>query len=224
MYDSVTSDRLLENNKRWAAEQINKDPNIFKELALIQRPKILWIGCADSRIPPTDVTGTRPGDIFVHRNVGNLVVHTDMNLMTVLQYAVDVLNVVDIIVCGHTNCGGIRHALSNKFSGLINKWLTHIKDAYVEHADELDKISDPDVREKRMIEINVESSVKKLAMTDTVQRAWARDAAKLENKPKQELIPRIHGWVYDVGTGIVNDLKVNTEIHPIFILDVKDSK
>jgi len=220
--DSLTSAQLLENNKRWAADQIKRDPNFFKDLALIQRPKILWIGCADSRVPPTEVTCTRPGDIFVHRNVGNVVIHTDMNLMTVLQYAVEVLNIHDIIVCGHTNCGGIRHALSNKFSGLINKWLTHVKDAYVEHAAELDKIHDPDMREKRMIEINVESSVKKLAMTDTVQRAWAKDAAKIENKPKDELIPRIHGWVYDLATGIVTDLKVNIEIHPIFILDVRD--
>jgi len=215
-------EKLLENNKKWAADQIKKDPNFFKDLALIQKPKILWIGCADSRVPPTDVTNTRPGNIFVHRNVGNLVVHTDMNLMTVLQYAVEVLDIKDIIVCGHTNCGGIRHALSNKYSGLINKWLTHVKDAYVGHAAELDKIRDPAIREKRMIEINVEHSVKNLAMTDTIQRAWARDAAKLENKPKNELIPRIHGWVYDVTTGYIKDLKVKNDMHYIYVLNVED--
>jgi len=195
-------------------------------LSEIQKPNILWIGCADSRIPPTDVTGKRPGDIFVHRNVGNLVVHTDMNLMSVLQFAVEVLHIPDIIICGHTNCGGIRHALTNKYNGLINKWLIHVKDIFANNMKELNKIKDDKAREKRVIELNVEAGVKRLAMTDIVQRAWARDALKPENKgkSKDELVPRIHGWVYDVGTGLVTDLKVNTDMNPIYILEVGDGK
>ena len=199
-------DVCLKNNKEWVQEKLKKDSNYFSRLSNIQTPKILWIGCADSRIPPTDVTGTQPGDVFVHRNVANLVVHSDMNVMSVIQYAVEALKVEDIIVCGHYNCGGIRHASSKQYSGLINKWLLHVKDVYGKHAEELDAIQDVREREDRLVELNVIEQVYNVCQTGVVQKAW---------KDK----PRVHGWVYDVRTGYIKDLKIEHEIHPIYKLD-----
>jgi len=212
--------RLLKNNAKWVEEQLKLDPYYFKVAMAVQRPCILWIGCSDARVPPTDLTGTKPGDIFVHRNVANLIVNTDMNLMSVVQYAVDVLNIPDIIICGHVNCGGIRHALSNKHSGLINTWLKQIKDTYAKNAAELDKITDENLRERRLTELSVEEGVKNLSQTEIIQRAWVRYAKT--HKGDEDPYPRIHGWVFDVTTGYIKDLKVKNDMHFIYVLNVED--
>ena len=200
-------DQCLLNNRIWVEHQMEIDSNYFKRLSVIQTPKVLWIGCADSRIPPTEVTGTRPGDIFVHRNVANLVVHSDMNVMSVIQYAVENLQVEDIIVCGHYHCGGIHHANSRHFSGLINKWLLHVKDVYDKYSKELDLIEDLQLREDRLTELNVIEQCSHVCQTDIVQKVW-------KNKP------RVHGWVYDVRTGFIKDLKLEHSIHDIYKLDL----
>jgi carbonic anhydrase len=211
-------EKLLANNKRWVADRLAEDPYFFERLSHIQIPKVLWIGCSDSRIPPTAVTGTRPGDIFEHRNVANLVIHTDMNFMTVLQYAVETLKVHDIIVCGHYNCGGVRHSLTHSYNGLINKWLRHIKDTYAKYCSELDPISDPVARERRLVELNVQEQVFRLVETSLIQKAWTKAKQKGE-----EQLPRIHGWVYDIHSGYCRDLQVPIDkIHPIYTLEFTD--
>jgi len=197
----------IENNKEWVQKKLAKDKDYFNKLASIQTPKLLWIGCADSRIPPTDVTGCQPGDIFVHRNVANVVVHSDLNVMSVIQYAVEALKVEDIVVCGHYNCGGVRHAASNQYSGLINKWLLHVKDVYDKHSEELEKITDPQAREDRLVELNVIEQCKHVAQTSVVQRAWGDH-------------PRVHGWVYDVRTGFLKDLNLKIELPSIYKLNL----
>jgi len=164
-------------------------------MAEVQTPEFLWIGCSDSRVPAEDVTGTEPGELFVHRNVANLVIHTDFNVLSVLQYAVEVLRVKHIIVCGHYGCGGVRNAMTNQHFGLIDKWLRHIKDVYRFNRAELDAIADPAARYRRMVELNVAEQVNNLAATSTIQKAWL-----------DEQRPTLHGWVYDLGTGYLNDL------------------
>ncbi len=203
---------LLENNKAWATLKRNNNPNFFKELSEGQSPQHLWIGCSDSRVPANEITGTNPGEIFVHRNIANMVVHSDMNMLSVLSYAVDVLKVKHIIVCGHYGCGGVIAAMGNKQYGLIDNWLRHIKDVYRYHHIELDGIIDEEERTRRFIELNVIEQVHDLGKTTIVQNAWNR---------LQPL--HIHGWVYDLSDGIIKDLDVTfkcaKDLHAVYHLN-----
>jgi carbonic anhydrase len=204
--------KLLENNKKWVADQLALEPNYFQKLANSQNPAYLWIGCSDSRVPANQITGTLPGDIFVHRNIANMVIHSDMNMLSVLSYAVEVLKVKHIIVCGHYGCGGVLAAMENKQFGLIDNWLRHIKDVYRLHFKELDALKDTKLRADRLVELNVIEQVQDLGKTSIVQNAWKRD---------QPL--HLHGWVYDVKDGIIKDLDVNfkgtSDLHSVFHLD-----
>ena len=204
--------KLLENNKKWVADQLALEPNYFQKLANSQNPEYLWIGCSDSRVPANQITGTLPGDIFVHRNIANMVIHSDMNMLSVLSYAVEVLKVKHIIVCGHYGCGGVLAAMENKQFGLIDNWLRHIKDVYRLHFKELDALVDTKLRADRLVELNVIEQVQDLGKTSIVQNAWKRE---------QPL--HLHGWVYDVKDGIIKDLDVNfkgtSDLHSVFHLD-----
>ena len=193
----ITYKSLLDGNKKWVARKLKEDPDYFKKLAKGQKPPVLWIGCSDSRIPATEVTNTKSGDIFVHRNIANMVVHSDMNMLSVLDYAVNVLEVQHVIVCGHYDCGGIIAAMSNKQFGLIDNWLRHIKDVYRLHKEELDDISDEGERTNRFVELNVIEQVFDLSKTSIIQNSWQKRNA-----------PEIHGWVYDLGNGLIKDLDV----------------
>ncbi|MEY4057270.1 MAG: carbonate dehydratase [Chitinophagia bacterium] len=204
--------KLLENNKQWVADQLAIEPNYFEKLANSQNPEYLWIGCSDSRVPANQITGTLPGDIFVHRNIANMVIHSDMNMLSVLSYAVEVLKVKHVIVCGHYGCGGVLAAMENKQFGLIDNWLRHIKDVYRLHFKELDAIANKKDRADRLVELNVIEQVQDLGKTSIVQNAWKRE---------QPL--HIHGWVYDVKDGIIKDLGMNfkgtSDLHSVFHLD-----
>jgi carbonic anhydrase len=204
--------KLLENNKEWVKEQLSLDPTYFSKLANGQNPEYLWIGCSDSRVPANQITGTNPGEVFVHRNIANMVVHSDMNMLSVLSYAVEVLKVKHIIVCGHYGCGGVIAAMENQQFGLIDNWLRHIKDVYRYHHEELDAIEDKTQRARRFVEVNVIEQVHDLGKTSIVQNAWKRS---------QPL--HIHGWVYDIQDGIIKDLEVtfrNTDdLHKVYHLD-----
>jgi carbonic anhydrase len=204
--------RLLENNKNWVKEQLELDPDFFERLSKGQSPDYLWIGCSDSRVPANQITGTDPGEVFVHRNIANMVVHSDMNMLSVLSYAVDVLKVKHIIVCGHYGCGGVIAAMKNQQFGLIDNWLRHIKDVYRYHHLELDAIEDEDLRARRFVEVNVQEQVHDLGKTSIVQNAWKR------NQPLH-----IHGWVYDIKDGLINDLKVTftctKDLHKVYHLE-----
>jgi carbonic anhydrase len=203
---------LLNGNKKWVESRLKENPNFFKELAKSQNPPVLWIGCADSRVPANEITNTRPGEVFVHRNIANMVVHTDINMLSVLDYAVTVLNVKHVIVCGHYNCGGINAALSKTHFGLLDNWLRNIKDVYRLHQEELDGVADPERKANRLVELNVIEQVYNLSKTSAVQNAW--DSSK-------ELM--IHGWVYDVSNGLIQDLMVsrnnNTKMADIYKFD-----
>lgn len=190
--------KIIENNRKWVASNLEQDPEFFKKLAEGQQPPLLWIGCADSRVPANQIIGAPPGEVFVHRNIANMVVHTDMNMLSVLDYAVNVLKVKHVIVCGHYGCGGIEAAMSNQSFGLIDNWIRHIKNTYRLHKEKLDGIEDPDKRFDRFVELNVVENVFDLAKTSIVQNAW---------KSEQELY--LHGWVYRVSSGIIKDLDVN---------------
>ena len=187
-------DTMLTNNREWVAEQLAQDPQYFERLAAGQSPSILWIGCADSRVPPNEITKTHPGDIFVHRNVANLVVQTDMNMLSVLQYAVEVLKVQHVIVCGHYGCGGVLAAMGNHQYGLIDNWLRTIKDTQNYYWQQLKDLDD-NARGRRMVELNVIEQVHNLGKTNIIQNAW-KSGGK----------PFIHGWAYDLGTGIIKSL------------------
>jgi carbonic anhydrase len=203
--------KLLEENKNWAAEQVERDPEYFSRLVDIQQPEFMWIGCSDSRVPANELTGSQPGEIFVHRNVANMVVHTDLNMLSVLQYAVEVLKVKHIIVCGHYGCGGVRAAMTQTSLGLINKWLRNIKDVYRIHRKEVDAIEDETKRSNRLVELNVREQVMNLAKTSIVQSAW-----KNENRPD------LHGWVYDLHDGIINpvfEILAGDHIDPLYEYD-----
>ncbi|MBK6818206.1 MAG: carbonate dehydratase [Bacteroidetes bacterium] len=206
-------ERLLKNNKQWVENQLALDPNFFEQLAKGQSPEYLWIGCSDSRVPANEITGTKPGEMFVHRNIANMVVHSDMNLLSVLSYAVEVLKVKHIIVCGHYNCGGVIAAMGNKQYGLIDNWLRHIKDVYRMYHTELDAIEDETLRARRFVEVNVMEQVLDLGKTSIVQNAW---------KNKQDL--HVHGWVYDIHDGIIADLDVTCrgfeDLHSIYQFDI----
>ncbi len=187
--------RLLESNKHWAAVKVSNDPDYFTRLVHIQTPKYLWIGCSDSRVPPDSITQTQPGEIFIHRNVANLVVHTDMNLLSVLQYAIFVLKVEHVIICGHYNCGGVKAALGNISMGFIDNWLRHIKDVYRFNKEELEEIKDEKEKLNRLTELNVIEQVKNLSRTNFIQKSW-----------EEHKFPTIHGWIYDLHDGIIKQL------------------
>ncbi|AMR34513.1 carbonic anhydrase [Mucilaginibacter sp. PAMC 26640] len=190
---------MLKGNAEWVERHLSEDPQFFTNLAKGQQPEILWIGCSDSRVPANDVTGTKPGEIFVHRNIANVCNHSDMNMLSVLDYAVNVLKVKHIIVAGHYGCGGVAAALSNKQFGLIDNWLRHIKDVYRLHSHELDRIADKAEKINRLVELNVSEQVYNLCKTSIVQNAW------MERTDLQ-----VHGWVIDLGSGLVKDLKVTS--------------
>ncbi len=191
---------LLDNNTRWAAGETADDPHYFQRLSTHQNPEYLWIGCADSRVPANEIIGLDPGEVFVHRNVGNVVVHTDMNCLSVIQYAVDILKVKHIIVCGHYGCGGVHAAMENTQHGLIDNWLRHIKDIYQKNQQEVDAIENLSQRKSRVCEINVLEQVANVCYTTIVQNAWQRG---------QELA--VHSWVYGLQDGLVNDLGIIVE-------------
>ena len=202
-------EKLLLENKAWSLEKQQDDPQYFLKMAKDQKPNFLWIGCSDSRVPANEVTNTDPGEMFVHRNIANQVITTDFNCLSVLQYAVDVLKVKHIIVCGHYGCGGVRAALQPQSSGLVitNKWLMHIKDVYRLHQDELDMISD-DRRLDRLIELNILEQVYRLTHTSIIQASW-----------KHGHKPTLHGWVYGLHDGLIKELiklDYNTQINPIY--------
>ena len=189
-------DNLLENNRLWAEEIKSQDPDFFAKLARQQTPDYLWIGCADSRVPANQITGLLPGEVFVHRNIANVVTHTDINCLSVLQYAVEVLKVKHVIVCGHYGCGGVQGALSDEPLGLIDNWLRHIKDIYYVNREKFEFLR-PEDRLDRLCELNVIQSVANLCHTTTVQDAWRRG---------QNLT--VHGWIYSLQNGLLRDLKV----------------
>jgi carbonic anhydrase len=187
--------KLLLSNKAWASERLHVNEHYFDTLSKDQNPLFLWIGCADSRVPAEEITHADPGEIFVHRNVANMVVHTDMNLLSVLQYAVEVLKIKHIIVCGHYNCGGVKAAMTNKDFGLINKWLRNIKEVYEKHYDELQAIENEQSRFNAMVELNVKEQIQNLAKTTIVQKAW-----------KNSQLPHLHGWVFDIHKGEIKEV------------------
>lgn len=192
--------RLLDQNRAWAEDIKANDPEFFQNLAKQQSPKFLWIGCADSRVPSTQLAGMIPGEMFVHRNVANLVVHTDFNCLSVMQYAVDVLKVEHIIVCGHDGCGGVKAAMSNQQFGLIDNWLRHVQDVFHEHEEQLGTISDENERVDRLCALNVIEQVRNVGRTTIVQSAWQRG---------QELV--VHGWIYGLQDGLLRDLGVSID-------------
>ncbi len=193
-------DPLLDQNRDWAARVRDADPTFFENLSAQQAPQYLWIGCADSRVPANQILGLAPGEIFVHRNVANVVVHSDLNCLSVLQFAVDVLKVRHVIVCGHYGCGGVRAALGGARLGLIDNWLRHVQDVRHKHAAEIDAIADPDAQLSRMCELNVAEQVLNVSQTTVVQDAWARG---------QELA--VHGWIYSLADGLLRDLGVRAD-------------
>ena len=203
---------LFKGNRQWVAERLQTDPEYFKKLSSGQSPPLLWIGCSDSRVPANEITNTKPGEVFVHRNIANMVVHTDMNMLSVLDYAVQVLKVTHVVVCGHYGCGGILAAMGNRQFGLIDNWLRNIKDVYRLHQEELKDIKDERERCNKLVELNVIEQVYNLCKTSTVQNAWEN------NQPLH-----IHGWVYDVSNGIIKDLDVtvrdNTDMENIYKFD-----
>ncbi|MBX7059419.1 MAG: carbonic anhydrase [Leptospirales bacterium] len=203
-------ERLLLNNREWSERKLQDDPEFFARLSRVQRPDFLWIGCSDSRVPPNEITGTTPGEIFVHRNVANMVVHTDVNLLSVLQFAIEVLEVQHIIVCGHYGCGGVDFAMGQQDLGLVNTWLRNIKEVYNLHRAELEAISDPVQRSRRMVELNVIEQARNVAKTAAVQHAWRKRALA------------VHGWVYGLEDGRIIDLQSTLEspedLAPVFRL------
>jgi len=199
---------MLAYNARWVSLMTHSDPNYFKKLAVHQKPKILWVGCSDSRVPPTDVTGLLPGDIFVHRNVANLVHHADPNFLAVLQFAVENLQIPEIIVCGHYGCSGIRHAMSTNYMGMIDNWLKPIKLLQYRHRDELEAIPDPIEREKKLVELVVKQQVLNIATTPFVQQAWAKSGSDPLKDPSK-LMPNVHGWIYDTNTGLIAEVPID---------------
>jgi carbonic anhydrase len=190
--------KILDNNKKWVESQLAIDSEYFKDLSKGQTPPLLWIGCSDSRVPANEIIGAKPGEVFVHRNIANMVVHSDMNMLSVLDYAVNVLKVKHVIVCGHYGCGGIKAAMGNDSIGIIDNWIRHIKDVYRLHNTYLDSIEDDEQRFNKFVELNVKEQVFDLAKTSIVQAAW---------KKGQEL--SLHGWAYGLNSGYVTDLQVN---------------
>jgi carbonic anhydrase len=205
-------ERLLLDNKEWAAERLTTDPDFFNRLEHLQTPEFLWIGCSDSRVPANQITGTEPGEIFVHRNIANLVINTDVNVLSVLDYAVNHLKVKHVIVCGHYGCGGIKAATTNHdFRPVLNMWLRNIKDVYRLHRETLNSIKDETKRLDRLTELNVEEQVRNLAKTSIIQRAW-----------KNEQRPDLHGWVYGLNDGIIDpvfEMRAGTKLDSLYEYD-----
>ncbi|MEO5561960.1 MAG: carbonic anhydrase [Chitinophagaceae bacterium] len=205
-------EKLFEGNKRWVEERLKADPLFFLNHSKEQKPPILWIGCSDSRVPANEVTGTLPGEIFVHRNIANMVVHTDLSMLSVLDYSVNVLGVTDVIVCGHYGCGGVIAALANKPLGLIENWLRNIKDVYRLHQRELDTIRNKEKKAERLVELNVIEQVFNLTKTSIIQQAWSA-GKKLA----------VHGLVYDLKTGVLNDINTTftdkSELPKFYVVD-----
>ncbi len=210
------TNELLVANKKWAKEQTEIDPEFFSRLIKAQTPKYLWIGCSDSRVPANEIVGLPPGEMFVHRNIANIVPHGDPNCLSVIQYAVEILNVEHIVVAGHYGCGGIAAAMSNEYHGQIDNWLVHIKDIYRKHYDELQMIKDDEKRANRLCDLNIITQVSNVARTSIVQRAWHRGKSLT-----------LHGWVYSLEDGILNDLGVemnsHNSLHPAYHLNTEDS-
>ncbi|HEX8313574.1 MAG TPA: carbonic anhydrase [Flavisolibacter sp.] len=206
-------ERLLEENKQWATDKVAGDPYYFERLAHLQTPEFLWIGCSDSRVPANEITNTQPGEIFVHRNVANLVINTDVNLLAVLDYAVTHLKVKHVIVCGHYGCGGIKAAMTKTdYKPVLNMWLRNIKDVIRHHQDELERIPDEEARVDRLVELNVQEQVYNLAKTTIIQRCWM-----------QEQRPDLHGWVYGLKDGIIKpvyEMKAGTHIDDLYEYDL----
>jgi len=207
--DQITYESLLKGNKEWVAATLKEDPQFFDRLSAGQAPPVLWIGCSDSRVPANQITNTLPGDIFVHRNIANVVTHTDMNLLSVLDYSVNVLKVKHIIVCGHYGCGGVNAALGDKQVGLIDNWLRNIKDVIRIHEREMSTLKDPQKRSDRLVELNAIESAANVMSTSIVQNAWASG---------QEL--SVNAWVYSLKTGLITDMLVSAssgdDISPVF--------
>lgn len=187
--------KLILENKAWAQSKVDIDPEYFQKMAKEQNPEYLWIGCSDSRVPPSEITNTDPGEIFVHRNIANLVIHSDLNFLSVLQYAVEYLKVPHVIVCGHYNCGGVRAAISHKSLGIIDNWIRNIEDTYFSHKVEVDSLKTEAEKTNKLVELSVIEQVKNLSHTSIIQKAW-----------HERQMPHIHGWVYDLNTGLVKQL------------------
>ena len=205
-------ERLLLENKAWAAEMLADNPDFFDRLSNLQQPEFLWIGCSDSRVPANQITGTQPGEIFVHRNVANLVVNTDVNLLAVVDYAVNHLKVKHIIVCGHYGCGGVQAAMTRKdYKPVLNMWLRNIKDVIRIHQAELNAIQDPEAKSDRLVELNVIEQVKNLARKSSIQRAW-----------KNTGYPHLHGWVYGLKDGLIKpvfEMEAGSSVDSIYDLE-----
>ncbi len=205
-------EKLLLKNKNWAKEEIDNDPEFFKRLSALQTPEFLWIGCSDSRVPADKITGTQPGEIFVHRNIANMVIHTDVNLLSVLDFAVNHLKVKHVIVCGHYGCGGIKAAMTNHdYKYVLNMWLRNIKDVYRLYREELSAIANEELRADRLVELNVKEQVMHLAKTSIIQRAWLNEKR-----------PHLHGWVYGLKDGIIHpvfEMNAGTPIDPLYEYD-----
>lgn len=205
-------DKLLSGNRKYVSEKLKDDDKYFHRLAEGQKPEVLWIGCSDSRVPANEVTGAKAGDIFVHRNIANMVVHSDMNMLSVLDYAVNVLKVKHVIVCGHYGCGGVKAAMGSRQNGLVDNWIRHIKDVYRLYEDELEAIEDEEKRFDRFVELNVYEQVFDLSKTSIIQNAWV-----------SRNDPTLHGWVMDLSTGLIKDLGVSldnkTQIPKIYKID-----
>lgn len=203
--------RLLLQNKAWADSKIRGEPTYFVEHAKGQKPAFLWIGCADSRVPETEITEAEPGEIFVHRNIANVVVSTDLNVFSVVQYAVEVLEIRHIIVCGHYGCGGVRAAMGSKSLGLIDRWLTNIREVYHRHYDEIQRLPTQEERENRLVELNAEAQLENLMKSSIIQTAWHKHER-----------PYLHAWAYGLHNGVLKTLKTvapNSEVSPAFRLD-----
>lgn len=205
-------EKLLLENKAWAQEKVSDDPEFFDRLSKLQTPEFLWIGCSDSRVPANEITGTQPGEIFVHRNVANLVINTDVNLLSVLDYAVNHLKVRHVIVCGHYGCGGIKASMTKTdFKAVLNMWLRNIKDVHRIHREELDTITDEEKKFDRLVELNVQEQIFNLAKTSIIQRAWQEDKR-----------PHLHGWVYGLKDGLIKpvyEMAAGTHIDPLYEYD-----
>lgn len=208
--------RYLEGNRLFVESSLRNDPQFFERLASAQAPKMLWIGCSDSRVPANQITSTLPGEVFVHRNIANVVVHTDMNCLSVLEYAVGVLKVEHVVVCGHYGCGGVEAALKDKSYGVIDNWLRHIKDVYRIHEKTLQGLP-PQERLRALVRLNVREQVINVCATSTIQRAWEENQG----------LPQVHGWVYDISNGLIEELAVGlcstAQLDAIYHLNLGDS-
>ena len=203
-----TYQKLLLSNKIWAADKLKIDPEYFETLSKGQSPEFLWIGCSDSRVPPNEVTGTQPGEIFIHRNIANMVVHTDVNMLSVLQYAVEVLKVKHILLVGHYGCGGVKAAMGNNQLGLIDSWICNIKDVYNKYHNELLEITDEEQKFERLVELNVMEQVRNLVKTNIIQKEW-----------RANNLPHIHGWVFSLNDGLIKQI---IEVEPNDFSSIED--